>query len=680
MAYPGSGPQYTPIVGPEGRVNRYRVEFPHAGIVEVEDGHFEATEFAERRSGWKGRLLDAKDTLIGSSMHSRRLSEERLSKKVALAIFSSDALSSTAYATQEILLILVLAGTATIQYSLPIAGAICALLAIVVISYSQLIRAYPAGGGAYTVALENLGAIFGLIAASALLIDYTLTAAVSIAACVEAIVSAAPSVDEFRIILAVALIVSIAVGNLRGIRESGTLFSIPTYGFVFVLSFTILAGLLKVFLSDRPNVFETGEPSKAAEHATQALTLFLVLRAFSAGCAALTGVEAISNGVSAFKPPEWKNAIATMVAMGLLLGFLFLGPTLLARHYGIVYEHGDRKTVMSLVGEQVFGRNVLYFLLQGFTAGILFLAANTAYNGFPILSAILARDGYLPRIFHQRGNRLVFSYGIFALTTFAAALLIGFQASTTRLIPLYALGVFLCFTLAQTGMVVLWFRRKSAGWRRSAIINGFGAVVTAVVFVIIMVTKFAEGGVAVVIAIPIITAFLMAIGRFYQRLRRQLYVSPDAQLDMMPRGESRIPIMVPVEDVNLATVMTLGAACERSRNVTAVHVIVDPDAPSTVEQRWSHQFPNIPLVVINSPFRTVADPIARYVDDRLKRAPYELTVMVPLLEVPRPYHRPLVNQSLKRLTKLLEKKRHVNVVSYPFSTGNLGRTRRGSAI
>jgi len=680
MPSPGSGPQYTPVADKEGRVTRYRVEFPHAGIVELESGHFEATEFAERRRGWGGRLANFKDSLIGTSMNSKRLAEERLSKKVALAIFSSDALSSTAYATQEILLVLVIAGTSAIHLSLPIALAITALLGIVVVSYSQLIKAYPSGGGAYTVALENLGVIAGLIAAASLLIDYTLTAAVSIAACVEAIVSAAPDVDSARVPIAVGLIALIALGNLRGIRESGTLFSIPTYGFVFILAGTIVIGMARVFMSDDPNILRTGEPKEAAEDATHALTLFLVLRAFSAGCAALTGVEAISNGVSSFKPPEWKNAIATMVSMAFLLGFLFLGTTILARHYGIIFEHGDKETVMSQVGEEVFGRNLLYYLLQGFTAGILFLAANTAYNGFPILAAILARDGYMPRVFHARGNRLVFSYGIAALTGFAALLLVIFNATTTQLIPLYALGVFLCFTLAQAGMVALWFKRKTPGWKRSAVINGFGGVVTGIVFVIIMVTKFGEGGWIVVVAIPLFTSGLWWIGRFYKRLQRQLYVSPDAQLDMRPNGESRVPIIVPVEDINLATVMTLGAACERSREVVAVHVIVDPDAPSTVEQRWSRQFPSIPLVVIASPFRNASDPIARYVDDRLKRAPHEVTVMIPLLEVRRPYHRPLVNQSLKRLQRMLENRRHVNLVAYPFSTGSMGRRRGRTSI
>jgi len=675
MPSSGGGPHFTPATDKQGRVSRYRVELPKAGIVETESGHFEATEFAERRTGWRGRFRDLKDSLIGTSMNSKRLSEERLSKKVALAIFSSDALSSTAYATQEILLVLVLAGTSAIHLSLPIALAITALLGIVVVSYSQLIKAYPSGGGAYTVALENLGVTAGLIAAASLLIDYTLTAAVSIAACVEALVSAAPDVDGIRVPLAIVLIALIALGNLRGIRESGTLFSIPTYGFVVILTGTIVMGMVKVFTSDDPNILATGEPKEAAEHATHALTLFLVLRAFSAGCAALTGVEAISNGVSAFKPPEWKNAIITMASMAVLLGFLFLGTTLLARHFGIIYEHGDKETVMSQVGEEVFGRGFVYYLLQGFTAGILFLAANTAYNGFPILTAILSRDGYMPRVFHARGNRLVFSYGIAALTGFAILLLLAFNATTTQLIPLYALGVFLCFTLAQAGMVALWFSRKSPGWKRSALINGFGGIVTGVVFLIIMVTKFSEGGWIVVIAIPLLSLGLWSIGSFYKHLRRTLFVAPEAQLDIRPRGESRVPVIVPVEEVNLATVMTLGAACERSRDVTAVHVVVDPDAPSTVERRFRAQFPDIPLVVIDSPFRTVSEPIERYVDDRLKRAPHEVAVMVPVLEGQRWFQRPLVNQSLKRVTQSLSRRRHVTVTSVPFSIGSRGRRR-----
>jgi hypothetical protein len=369
-----------------------------------------------------------------------------------------------------------------------------------------------------------------------------------------------------------------------------------------------------------------------------------------------------------------------MAAMGFLLAFLFLGTTLLARHYGIVYEHGDTKTVMSQVGEEVYGRSFLYFLLQSFTAGILFLAANTAYNGFPILTAILARDGYLPRIFHQRGNRLVFSYGILALTGFAVLLLVGFNATTTRLIPLYALGVFLCFTLAQAGMVRRWAAARGPGWRRAASINGFGAVVTGVVLVIILVTKFAEGGFYVVIAIPVITAGFWGVGRFYRGLQRALFVPSEAVLPVAPEGDSRVPVVVPVEEVNLATVMAIGAACKQSRSVTAVHVEVDPERPSTVERDWHHQFPSIPLVVIDSPYRTVADPIAVYVRDRLREEPHQVTLMIPVLETRRWWERPLVNQSLKRLPKLLSGTNRIQVVLHPFSPGGKGRRRPVRAL
>ena len=676
MADPSaSRPAVEPASRGPGRITRYRVELPRAGIVPTTAGHFEATEFAEQRTGWRGRWLALRDLLLGTSVSNRRLGEARLSKKIALAVFSSDALSSTAYATQEILLILVLAGSGAITHSLPIAMVIALLLGIVVLSYRQIIRAYPRGGGAYTVAHENLGVAPGLVAAAALLVDYVLTVSVSIAACVEAIVSAFPEVHGWAVPLAVSLVGLIALGNLRGIRESATAFAIPAYGFVFVLGGTLIAGMLKVFLSDDANLLAVGEPSKSPEP-QQAVTLFLILRAFSQGCTALTGVEAISNGVGAFKPPEAKNAATTMTAMALLLGALFLGVTLLARHFGIVYEHGDTQTVTSQIGEEIFGRNLFYYTLQFFTAAILFLAANTAFNGFPLLGAILARDGYLPRIFYQRGSRLVFSWGIMALTGFSVLLLVAFGASTTRIIPLYALGVFLGFTLAQASMLRRWKRTKEQGWKRSMAINTFGAVATAVVFFIILVTKFAAGGWMVVVALPIIATWLWRIGGYYHSLGRALRVPPEAVLDIVPRGPSPVPILVPVEDINLATVMTLGAACERSRNVTAVHVIIDPEDRSSVEEQWQRQFPNIPLVIIDSPFRTVADPIALYVNDLLREPPHEVTVMFPVLEVAHWWQRPLVNQSLKGLITLMRGRRHVNVVPYEFQPGHTGRRQR----
>lgn len=655
------------------RVTRYHVPLPKAGIVETGRGHFEATEYAVPRTGWRGRYLGVKDALIGSSLSNVRLAEERLSKKVALAIFSSDALSSTAYATQEIILILVLAGSGAIQYSLPIAAAIAILLATVVASYRQTIRAYPSGGGAYIVAHENLGVAPGLLAGASLLVDYVLTVAVSIAASVEAIVSAAPDLYSYSLPMAVGLVVLIAFGNLRGLRESGTAFSVPTYGFVVLLAATLVVGVVKIVTGNDPNVFATGEATREV-HAEQALTLFLVLRAFSAGCTALTGVEAISNGVKAFKEPSARNAATTLTAMALILGALFLGTTLLARHYGIVYEHGDKETVMSQIGEAVFGRNALYYALQTFTAAILFLAANTAYNGFPLLGAILARDGYMPRLFFQRGNRLVFTYGIAALTASSILLLAAFNAKTTRLIPLYALGVFLSFTLAQAGMVRRWLTLKEPGWRVSAVFNGAGGVATAVVFVIILVTKFAQGGWMVVIALPVITAMLWWVGRYYRALARSLNVAGAAVLDdLRPRGPASTPILVPVEDINLATVMALGSACERSKEVIGVHVLVDSEEESHVEERWHRQFPNIPLVVIDSPYRTVADPIAVYVRDRLRQPPHEVELLVPVIEVRHWWQRPLVNQSLKRLKAVLGNQRHVLVREFPYAPGSRGR-------
>ncbi|MGI8927080.1 MAG: APC family permease [Tepidiformaceae bacterium] len=656
-------------VGTSRRVTTYRIARPRAGIFPLTPDHFEATEYAERRSGWRGRLLNTKDGLIGHSMSNARLLEERLSKRVALAVFSSDALSSTAYATQEILLVLVIAGTSALTFSLPLALAITALLAIVVASYRQTIKAYPNGGGAYIVGHQNLGVAAGLLAAAGLLIGYVLTVAVSIAACVEAIVSAAPDIESVAVPLAVGLTLLMAFGNLRGLRESGTLFAIPTYGFVAVLGATIAIGIAKSVIGDGENVFAAGDPAKQPEGAAQALTLLLVLRAFAAGCSALTGVEAISNGVTAFKAPEAKNAATTMTAMAIILGALFLGTTVLTRHFGIVFEHGDQETVMSQMGEEIFGRNAAYYALQAFTAGILFLAANTAFAGFPLLTAILARDGYLPRLFHQRGNRLVFSYGIGALTAFSIFLLIVFNANTNRLIPLYALGVFLSFTIAQSGMVRRWLRLRGPGWQRGVAISGLGAIATGVVTVILLITKFVDGAWMVVLFLPIIVIWLWRIGAFYKNLTATLRVPEQAVFELAPRGTSRVPVLVPVEEINLATVMALDAACQRSRDVSAVHVNFDVEDGDIIIKRWHSQFPNVPLVVIESPFRTVAEPFSVYVTDQLRQWPHETTIIVPVIHVRHWYQRPLVNQSLRRLRTLIGRRKTVELIEQPFSVG-----------
>jgi amino acid transporter len=674
MTDPQSG-RPAPVVSGTGRVSRYRVELPKAGIIPTEAGHFEATEYAERRSGWKGRYLGMRDRVIGTTLSSHALEEEKLTKVKALAVFSSDALSSVAYATQEILFVLVLAGSGALTYSLPIALAIAALLAIVITSYRQTVRAYPNGGGSYIVAHENLGAAAGLFAASSLLIDYVLTVSVSTAAAMDALSSINEGFRPYAVEAAVAVVVTVALINLRGLRESGSIFAVPTYAFLVALGTAITVVFVKVLI-DGASPFSAGHPSVPLE-ASESLTAFLILRAFANGCTALTGVEAISDGVQAFKKPAARNAAQTLLAMGLILGTLFLGLTVLARHFGFVPSEDN--TIPAQLGAEAFGDgSVLFYALQVMTALILMLAANTAFADFPRLSAILARDGYMPRIFHARGNRLVFSTGILVLAALACMLLVAFNAQTTRLIPLYALGVFISFTLSQSGMVRRWWRRREPGWRRAMVINGTGATVTFVVFAIILQAKFGDGAWVVCILIPFMAALAALVGRFYHGLARALHVAPNAVLDMRPGGRSRIPIIVPVEDINLATVMAVGAACERSLDVTAVHVQVDPDLPSDVPERWHTQFPHVPLVVIDSPFRSVAEPIALYVDDRLKQVPHQVMVLVPLLEVRHWYQRPLVNQSLKRLTKLLRHRRHVDVIPFPFSPGSKGRKRRAT--
>jgi hypothetical protein len=340
-----------------------------------------------------------------------------------------------------------------------------------------------------------------------------------------------------------------------------------------------------------------------------------------------------------------------------------------------VYLEGDHATVLAQIGERVFGRGVMFYALQGFTAGILFLAANTSFADYPRLAAVLARDSYLPRVFRQRGNRLVFSYGILALATMAIGLLILFEAKTTRLIPLYAFGVFLSFTLSQAGMVVHWYRLRERGWRASMVINGFGAVVTAVVTAIVVITKFHEGGWMVVVAVPLGAVGLWLVGRYYARMRRLLHVPPEAVFEMAPRGDGPEPVLVPVQEVNLALVMALGAACERAKAVEAVHVVVDPDQPDDLDQRWARQFPRIPLVVIDSPYRNVADPFLRYVEDRLHEPPYRLVVMLPEIETRYRFERLLVNRSAEAIGKRLRGNRRVAVERYWFQPG--GRGRRG---
>lgn len=668
----GPGGGLSPAMDPRGRVTRYRVERPRAGIVETSAGRFEATPFAERRQGARGLLLDVKDAVIGSSVSNARLGEQRLSNRIALAVFSSDALSSTAYATQEILFVLVLAGAAGMAYSLPIAAGIVTLLAVVVTSYWQTIRAYPHGGGAYTVARENLGTAPGLVAASALLIDYTMTVAVSVAAGVDALASLDAGLRPYAVELAVGFVAFIALMNLRGVRESGAVFAVPTYLFVAMMSAAIVTAAVRV-TAEGGNVLAAGEPREPLV-TVQGVTLFLLLRAFANGCTAMTGVEAMSNGVGAFREPAWRNAQKTLATMAFILGFMVLGLTLLARHFGFVPD--ENETIPSQLGAEAFGKgSVLFWVFQLSTTGILLIAANTAFADFPRLSAILAHDGFMPRIFTQRGNRLVFSWGILVLAGLAATMLAVTNATTTRLIPFYAFGVFASFTLSQAGMVVHWWRARGGRWRLSLGLNGTGAALTGVVTVVIAVAKFSQGGWLVLVAMPLLALMLFQVRRVYARLERQLHVPEDAVFDLHPRGSSGEPVLVPVQEINLATLMAVGAACERSNDVTAVHVVVDPERPTNLEERWRRQLPGVPLVVIDSPYRAVAEPFARYVDDRLREPPYRLTVLVPEVETRTWFERLLFNQRVRSIGRALRRRRHVTVQRFVFHPGGRGRRR-----
>ncbi|HXI45213.1 MAG TPA: APC family permease, partial [Candidatus Acidoferrales bacterium] len=497
---------------------RVRVERPHAAYFRYSpEGTLVAKESASAPRTAAGRLLARmRGVLFGRPLSIHDEITERLSKTKALAIFSSDAISSSAYATEEIVRVLVLAGTGALLLSLPIAVMIALLLAVVSTSYRQIGNAYPSGGGAYAVARANLPMITALVAAGALLVDYVMTVAVSTASAVEQVISAAPSVADWRVEIGVLSIVLITLANLRGLRESGNIFAIPTYLFVVSSLVMIGIGVYRIVV-----LGESGHPTSplpGAPNPLQPIGVLLILRAFASGSVALTGTEAITNGVPAFKPPESRNAATTLTAMAILLGVLFIGITFVADRFGIVaIDFPTTRTVISQVAALAYGGDSIWFyLFQTFTALILFLAANTSFNAFPRLAAILARDGYMPRQMSFRGDRLAFTLGIVILSIVAIALLVAFQGNTTALIPLYSIGVFVSFTISQYGMVVHWLKERSAGWRWRLAINGLGAVLTAIVSVVVLVAKFALGAWLIAVIIPILVLMMVFIHRQYR--------------------------------------------------------------------------------------------------------------------------------------------------------------------
>jgi amino acid transporter len=562
-----------------------------------------------------------KRVLVGRQVASSRLEHTLLPKVLALPVFSSDPLSSVAYATEEMMLVLAVAGVGAFSLMLPIAAVISVVLAIVITSYRQTVRAYPQGGGSYIVARENLGTIPGLIAASAILQDYVLTVAVSITAGTVAIVSAAPGLADHRVALALALITFIALANLRGVREAGTLFALPTYGFVACVFVTLIVGLVQCLGGCR-----LAPSADSVIPAEGALTLFLVLRAFASGSTALTGVEAIADGVQAFRRPQSRNAAATLAVMGVMSISMFVGITFLARALQVrVAEHLEGvKSVLAQIGESVFGGGVMFYVLQVFTALILILAANTAYQDFPRLSAILARDRFMPSQFRNRGDRLVFSNGIVVLSGLAMLLVWIFDADLTSLIQLYVVGVFTAFTLSQAGMVRRWMTLREPGWRRSAVINGIGATATGIVLVIVAVTKFAGGAWIVITAMPVIVSFFLFINRHYSHVARDL---DRGAVRFGESGENHVVFVTRTFDTSTAEAL---GYVRSLRPASLVALYVGEEALEDAQAQWSGiARDGVPLIA-PGPGDPV-DAVIHYVRGIPRRPQDFVTVIIPEL-------------------------------------------------
>jgi amino acid transporter len=608
----------------------------------------------------EGLLSQLKRFVVGKPIPSRLSHHERLSRVTGLAVLSSDALSSVAYATEEILRVLVLAGAAALSISSPIAFVIAAILAIVVFSYRQTIRAYPGGGGAYIVAKENLGEGAALVAAAALLIDYILTVAVSIAAGVAALTSAFPHWRHLRVELTLGFVVLLMLGNLRGIRESGRIFAVPTYFFVVTTLLLIGVGAWHVLTGAVPAGPAT-TPSPASASLPAPLTLFLLLTAFSNGCTAMTGVEAVSNGVPAFRAPEAKNAAATMLMMAVLAITMFLGITLLAQAYHILPN--DQETVVSQLARGVFGaRGLAYFAVQAATMAILVLAANTAYADFPRLASILARDRYVPRQFMNQGDRLAFSNGIVGLSLFAAVLLVIFGGDTHALIPLYMIGVFVSFTLSQAGMVMRWRRLGGPGWRTSAVVNGVGATVTGVVLLVVAATKAHEGAWIIILLIPVHVALFRATRKHYDGVSAQLTLQ-----GWQPPETRRNTVLIPISGLQRAVVEALAYAKTLSAEVRAVYVNIDPAATEQLKTQWERWGAGVPLVVLDSPYRSLMEPLLDYIEEVASAHPGDyVTIVLPEFVPARWWHHLFHNQRALLIKGALLFKRNTVVTSVPF--------------
>jgi amino acid transporter len=649
---------------------RVRIERPHAAYFRYTgEGTLVAKESASVPRTPAGRLFARiRGVLFGRPLSIHEEITERLSKTKALAIFSSDPISSSAYATEEILRVLVLAGAGALFLSLPVAAGVAFLLAAVAISYRQIVHAYPSGGGDYAVARRNLPLAGSLIVAGALLVDYVMTVAVSTASAAEQVVSALPELHDGKLVIGVVAIVLITIGNLRGLRESGNIFAIPTYLFVVSALVMIAVGVYRVV------VLGEGAAPALEDHGTPDLLsgvgILLLIRAFASGSVALTGTEAIANGVPAFKPPEPKNAATTLGAVAILLACLFLGITFVASSFGVLpTEAGETpRTVISQVAAEIYGDGtVLFYLFQTFTALILFLAANTSYNAFPRLAAILATDGYMPRQFSFKGDRLAFTSGVLILSVVAISLLLAFNGETHALIPLYSVGVFIAFTVGQSGMIVHWLRERPPGWQWRLAINSFGCALTALVAVVVMIAK-APTSLLVVIVIPLLVGVMLFIHRQYRASATELAVRPNAVI-RGPHREERV--IVPVPGINRAVVQAVNVGLSIAPDVQAVLISDEPDEAAALRRRWEQQLPEVPLVIVESPYRALVAPLISYLDvlDRAwpadKEAPITF-VVIPEYVARSWWERILYNQSAKRLRAALLGRPHTVVVNVPY--------------
>ena len=571
-------------------------------------GYVMATENALEARTPLGRVVDrARGILFGHRLRTEEEAEERVSNRTGLAIFASDNISSSAYATEETMRTLALAGTAALALTMPITVAILVVLAIVVTSYLQVIKAYPNGGGGYIVARENLGTIAGLVAAAALLIDYFLTVSVSVAGGLLAITTALPELDAVRVELGVGFIALMTIGNLRGIREAGVVFAGPTYFYAASVLGILAIGFYRVITGDvpapvaPPRVLEGGE----------ALGAFLILRAFASGSVGLTGTEAVADGITAFKKPEARNGGIVLVTMALLFTTLFFGISFLATHLGIQVDATETKSVLGLLAQSIVGDGAYFYVLQAATAIILILAANTSFSGFPRLASILASHRFLPRQFAQRGDRLAFSFGIIALAVVATLLLVAFKASVSGLIPLYTVGVFIAFTLSQAGLVRRWWRMRERGWRIRIAVNGLGTVVTAGVTIVVAATKFALGAWMVLAILPVIVFLMWQVNRHYRRVESELAIPRTTRATL---GARRARIIVPVSRVDRSALEALSVATGLVGDVSALHISFDDEGAAAFKERWARLGTGVPLEVIVSPYRAITRPLHNYLN------------------------------------------------------------------